>query len=123
MIRSGKGIHEVREGSRQHLEERIADRVPVAQLGSALVQHSEDLLLAPAKSSVLEYVRNTGVIWWISLEADGENIILVISCDMKMLCTCLFMLKMQSCKLQFWDMPDAIQREAVQLLSWVRMTA
>ena len=38
----------------------------------------------------------------IRFEADGEDIVLVIPCDVKVLRACLVMLQVKSCKLQFW---------------------
>ena len=42
---------------------------------------------------MLQNVRNTSVIRWVSLEPDGEDIVLVVSCDMKMLCASFLMLE------------------------------
>lgn len=72
---------------------------------------------------MLQNVRNTSIIGWISLESDGEDIVLVVSCDMEMLCASLVMLEKQSCKLQLRNMLGAFQREAVELLSWLGIVA
>lgn len=72
---------------------------------------------------MLQYVRNAGVIGWVSLEPDREDIVFVFSSDMKMLCTSLVMLEEQSCELQFRDMFRTLQREAVQVLSWFGVAA
>lgn len=60
---------------------------------------SPDIPLTPAERGVLEYVRNTSVIWWVSLEADGEDIVLVVSGDVQILRSSLLMLELEGCKL------------------------
>ena len=42
----------------------------------------EDVLLTSAERGVLKYMGNTGVIWGVSLECDGEDIVLVVSGNM-----------------------------------------
>lgn len=57
---------------------------------------------------MLQYMRNTSVIGWVSLESDGEHIVLVVSCDMEMLCAGLVMLEQQSYQLQLRNMLGAL---------------
>jgi len=72
---------------------------------------------------MLQYVRNTSVIGRVGLEPDGEDVVLVVSCDMEMLRASLIMLEQQRCKLQFRNMLGALQGEAVQLLSGLGVVA
>ena len=50
------------------------------------------VLLAPTKSGVLQNVGHTSVIWWVRLEPNGEDIVLVVPRNMKVLCPSLIML-------------------------------
>ena len=80
-----------------------------SRVRSALArQLSINVLLTTTQRRVLQYMRNTGVIWWVSLESYRKNIVLILSCDMEMLSTGLSMLKMQGCQLQFRNVLDAL---------------
>ena len=57
------------------------------------------------------------VIWWIRLETDGKDIVLVVSRNMHILGASLVMLKVKSCKLQLRDMLGALQGEAMKLFT------
>ncbi len=50
------------------------------------------LLLTSAKGGVLQDVRHSCIIWRIGLEADREDIVLVVSVDMEVFGTCFVML-------------------------------
>lgn len=60
---------------------------------------SPDTPLTPAERGVLKYVRNASVIWGVSLEADGEDIVLVVSGDVQIFRSSLYMLELEGCEL------------------------
>lgn len=57
------------------------------------------LLLTAAQSGMLKYVRDAGVIWWISLEANREDVIFIVPCHVYILGSGFLVAKMQSCEL------------------------
>lgn len=62
-------------------------------------------------------MRYTRVIWRIGLEADGEDVIAIISGNVKMLGTCLVVLQVQGCQLKLRNMLAPEKSEAVKLLT------
>ena len=58
-----------------------------------------DVLLAPTERGVLKYVGNTCVVWGVSFETDGEDIVLVISGNVQIFRSSLPVLKLECCKL------------------------
>ena len=49
MVRRGKGVHEIREGPREHFEERIAHGKSIVLLVKSLILAIQtDILVAPA---------------------------------------------------------------------------
>jgi len=52
----------------------------------------------------------------IRFEADGEHIVLVVPCDVKVFRTCLVMLQVKSCKLQFWYIFGSLHCETMYSL-------
>ncbi len=64
-------------------------------------------------------MRHTSVIRRISLEPNGEDIILVVPCYMQVLCPSLLMLQMNCCQLQLRHMFRTLQRETKYVLSWL----
>jgi hypothetical protein len=70
---------------------------------------------------MLEDMRHPGVVRRICLESDREDIVLVFACNMQIVCASLVVLQVQSCQLEFGDMLRAEEREAVNLLSRLRI--
>ena len=66
-------------------------------------------------------MRNPGIVWRVSLESNGEDIILVIACDVQVLCSCFIMLKVQRSQLQLRNVLSTFERKAMQLLAWLRI--
>lgn len=66
---------------------------------------------------MLEDMWDPSVIWWIGLEADREDVVLVVTSNVKMLSASLVMLQAESCELQFWNMLDLLQGEAMKLVA------
>lgn len=58
-----------------------------------------NILLTSAERGVLKDVGNTRVIWGVSLECNGEDIVLVVSSNVQIFCSGLLMLKLEGCKL------------------------
>ena len=59
------------------------------------------------------------IIRGIRLEADGEDIVRVFSCNMQIICAGLVVLQMQCCQLELWDMFRAKEGEAMNFLPWL----
>lgn len=72
-------------------------------------------LLAATQSGVLQDVRHAGVIRGVGLEADGKDIVAVITGNVKMLGTSLVVLQVHSRQLELGHMLGAQQGEAVKL--------
>ena len=70
---------------------------------------------------MLENVGYTRVIWRISLETNGEDIVFVISCDVQVLRPSLVMLQMECCELKLWDFLDTHQCEATVIPSRLKV--
>lgn len=62
------------------------------------------LPLTSAKGGVLQYMGHTSAIRRIGFEPNGKDIVLVITGYMKVLCTGLFMVKVECCELQLRHM-------------------
>ena len=88
------------------LRQRIASKFPQA-----------GILLTPAERSMLKYVRNTCVIWRISLEPNREDIVLVVSGDVEIFCSSFLMFELKRCELQFRYMLLALERKPMQMFS------
>ena len=72
---------------------------------------------------MLQDVRNTCVIRRIRLEGDRKDIVLVVSVDMKVVCSRLVMLELESRQLQLRYMLNPLESKAVELGSWLREAA
>jgi len=110
MVGGCEGVHEVGQSAREHFEERVPDRVSrgngISYSGPGIATTKQtmlNLLLATAERSMLEDMRDARVIWRVGLEPNREDIIAVVAGDMQMLCTCLVVLQMQGCQLEFRD--------------------
>ena len=57
------------------------------------------MLLTSAERGVLKYMGNPCVIWGISLESKGEDIVFVISGNVQIFRSCPFVLELEGCKL------------------------
>ena len=66
---------------------------------------------------MLKYVGNTSVIWGVSLECDGEDIVLVVSGNVQMFRSSLLMLELEGCKLQFRYVLLSLKHESMETLS------
>lgn len=62
---------------------------------------------------MFQYVRHPSIIGWVGLKSDGEDIVLVVPRDVKILSASLFVLEMESRKLKFWDMLSPLEGEAM----------
>ena len=62
---------------------------------------------------MFQYVRHPGIVGWVCLKPDGEDIILVIPRNVKILSTSLFMLEMESRKLKLGDMLSPLKGKAM----------
>ena len=74
-------------------------------------------LLAAAQRGVLQDMGHTGVVWWVCLEADGEDIVAIVAGDVQVLGAGLVMLQMQRRQLELGDMLGPQQGEAVELVA------
>lgn len=66
---------------------------------------------------MLQDMWHTGVIWRVGLEADGEDIVAVISGNVKMFGTSLIVLQVQGRQLELRHVLRAKQREAMKLFA------
>jgi hypothetical protein len=66
---------------------------------------------------MLEDMRHSSVVWGVRLEADGEDIVRIVSRNMEVLCPRLIMLEFECCQLQLGDLLYALESEAVELLA------
>ena len=57
----------------------------------------------------------SSIIWGISLEPYGEDIVLIVACDVEVLCASLVMSQVQRCQLQLRYMLGTVQSEAVKM--------
>ena len=62
---------------------------------------------------MLQDVRNTRLVWRIGLESNREDVVPIIASKVKIFSTCSIMLKLESCKLQFWNVLQAFEGESV----------
>ena len=69
---------------------------------------------------MLQDVRNARVVWRVRLEGDREDVVLVISIDVKVICSCLVMLKLESCQLQLRHVLNTLESKAMELGSRLR---
>lgn len=65
---------------------------------------------------MLKYVGDTCVIWGVSLEANREDIVLVVSGDVQVFRSSSLMLEFKGSELQFRDMLLALEHESMQIL-------
>jgi len=70
---------------------------------------------------VLEDVRHAGSIGRVRLEADGEDIVAVVACDVQVVGARLVVLQMQGGQLELGHVLGADKREAVQLVAGLRI--
>lgn len=99
IIGTGEGVHEVLEGSRDHLEEWIAYGISNSPSAPHIyIQHCTSrlgLLLRSTQRDMLEYMRNASGVRWIRLEPDTEYIVLIIPCYVQIVRARLIMLEVQ----------------------------
>ena len=72
--------------------------------------------MASAERGMLKYVGDTCVIWGVSLEANREDIVLVVSGNVQIFRSSSLMLEFKGSKLQFRDMLLALEHEPMQIL-------
>lgn len=60
---------------------------------------------------------NPRVVWGIRLEADGEDIVLVVPGNVEVLCARLIMMQMKRRQLKLWHVLGALQRETMEPLA------
>lgn len=65
---------------------------------------------------MLQNVRHSGVIWWIGLESNGEDIIRVVPRNMDIVGAGLVVLELQRGQLELRNLLDALESEAMELL-------
>ena len=122
MIRRGKCVHEIGKRTREHLEKGIPHRVsgPLLDYTKQGIE-TISLPVTTAERGVFQYVWDAGIIWRVSLEANAENIVLVVSCNMEIFCASLVVLQMNSCKLELRNVFGTLQSESVQMISrpWI----
>ena len=70
-----------------------------------------------AKAGVLQDMGHTGGIRRIGFEANGEDIVFIITGDMKVLCPSLFMLEVECCKLQLGHLLGSFECKAVDVVT------
>ena len=63
---------------------------------------------------MLKNVRHTSGIRRVRLETNAKNIVLVIPCNVQVICACSIMLQMNSCEMELWDMFLLLNSESVQ---------
>ncbi len=88
MVGGSEGIHEIGQGAREHLEEGIPNRI----------------LLAAAEGRVLEDVGDAGVVGRIRFEADGEDIVAVLSGEVEVVGARLLVFQMKGGELELGNM-------------------
>lgn len=66
---------------------------------------------------MFEDVWHSGGIGRVSLEANREDIVRIISGNVQVISTSLVMLKMECRQLELWDLFDALERESMDLFS------
>jgi hypothetical protein len=70
---------------------------------------------------MLEDMRYSGMVRRICLEANREDIVLVLSGNMQIVGSSLVVLQVQSCQLELRDMLRVEESKAVDLLPWLRI--
>ena len=65
-------------------------------------------------------MRRSGIVVGIGLEPDGEDIVLVISCYVNVVCPRLIVLQLDGSKLQFGNALGSLHREAVEFVAGLR---
>lgn len=83
------------------------------QIMNAFISYQAYILLTPAQGGVLEDVGDAGVVRRVRLEADGEDIIAVVTSDMKVVGSSLVVLQVKGSQLELRDVLGAHQGEAV----------
>lgn len=66
-------------------------------------------------------MRHPSIIRRICLEADGEDVVRVISGHVQILRSCFIMLEMEGCKLELWHVLGALESEAMKLFARIRI--
>lgn len=120
MVGRGESVHEVGKGSRQHLEEGVADRISKGRglsIGKPAVTIEVHSLLTSAKRCMFEDVRHASVVGRIGLESDGEDIVRIVSRDVEVVCARLVMLELQCRQLQLGDLLDTLESKAMEPVS------
>lgn len=87
-----------------------------------LVDAESDLLFAATQRCVLKDMRYTSGIRWVCLESNAEDIVLVVSRNVKVVCACSIVLQMNRCEMKLRDMLFLLNRESVQTVSLGRIT-
>jgi hypothetical protein len=63
---------------------------------------------------------HSGGVWWVGLEADGKDIVRILAGNMQVFGASLVVLEMQCGQLQLWDLLDALESKAMELLADIR---
>ena len=71
---------------------------------------------------MLEYMRHASGVWWIRLEANTEDIVLVFSCYVQIVGARLVVLEEQCRQLQLRDVLGALEGEAMEASTRLRET-
>jgi hypothetical protein len=66
---------------------------------------------------MLQNVWHSGGIWWICLEANGKDIVRIVARNVQVLGAGLVMLQVKSRQLKLRHLLDALESEAMELLS------
>lgn len=68
-------------------------------------------------------MRHTSGIWWVGLEADAEDIVLVVSCDVQVVGTGLVVLEEERRQLELRHMLRLLQSESMNAITrlWERI--
>ena len=71
---------------------------------------------------MLEYMRHASGVWWIRLEANTEDIVLVFSCYVQIVCARLVVLEEQCRQLKLGYMLRSLESETMEASSGLRET-
>jgi len=63
---------------------------------------------------MLENMGGTSVVCWVCLETNGEDAILVISCDVNVICSRFVVSELDSCQLQLGNELRPLNSEAME---------
>jgi hypothetical protein len=87
------------------------------------VEFKVQVPVTAAERGVLQYMRHARTVWWVCLEADGKDIVRIISGNMQVVGASLVMLQVQRGELELRHLFDSLQREAMELFAGFRIAA